>query len=165
MLTTRAQCGGRTSTRCHARKVLLKKLERMADTASPLSKPCPQAPSWKFLYAWRCRSLSSTSSLISGISCSPVRRNMSILVVKRLLLPLARTPLAFLQTKAKEKSETQLRAQTGKLENVLNWFCISSFHSPSSDAQTRSRSQHSRAFDLVSFIRMDQKHDQSNQCL
>ena len=88
MLTTRAQCGGRTSTRSHVlAKVLLTNLERMADTASLLPKPCHQAPFWTFLYAWRCRSLSSTSSRMSGILCSLVRRRMSILVANLHLSP------------------------------------------------------------------------------
>ena len=48
----------------------------MADTASPFwPTPYHQEPFWKFLYAWRCRSLSSTSSLISGISCSRMQQH------------------------------------------------------------------------------------------
>ena len=44
MLTTRAQCGGRTCTRCHVAKALTRQSERMADTASPYAKPHHQAP-------------------------------------------------------------------------------------------------------------------------
>ena len=75
MWTTRAQCGGRTSTRCHVAKAFVRQLERMADIASPYAKPYHQAPFWKFLSAWRCRSLSSTSSLFSGILCSSVQQH------------------------------------------------------------------------------------------
>ena len=83
-LTMRAQCGDRTSTRCHVAKAFVIQLERMANTASPFSKPYGQAPFWKFLYAWRCRLLSSTSSLFSGNLFSPVRRRiMSILVCQQ----------------------------------------------------------------------------------
>ena len=92
MWTTRAQCGGPTSTRGHVAKAFLPQLERMADTASPFSKPCHQAPFWKYLYAWRCRSLSSTSSLFSGILCSSVRRRMRKPVTNRPLPPRAHTP-------------------------------------------------------------------------
>ena len=95
MLTTRAQCGGRTSTRSHVAKKLLRQLERMADTGTSFSNPCHQAPFWKFLYAWRCRSLLSTSSLFSGISCSPVRQRMSILVANRFMPPRAHIPPVF----------------------------------------------------------------------
>ena len=96
LLTTRPQCGGRTSTRSHVAKALLRQLERMADTSLPLSEPYRQAPFWKLLYVWRSRSLPSTSSLISGISCSPVRRRMGILFANRLLPPRAHTPLVCL---------------------------------------------------------------------
>ena len=106
MLTTRAQCGGRTSTRSHVRKALLTKLERMANTASPLPKPCPQAPFWKILYAWRCRLLSSTSSLIYGILCSPVRRIMSILVANRLLPPAHSHRLYFCRSRRRKCRRT-----------------------------------------------------------
>ena len=88
MLTTRAQCGGRTSTRSHVANTFVRQLKRMAGTVLPFwPTPYHQAPFWKFLYAWRCRSLSSTSSLFSGILCSLVRRRMSILGANRLLPP------------------------------------------------------------------------------
>ena len=75
MWTTRAQCGGRTSTRSHVDKGFVGQLERMAETASPLwPTPYHQAPSWTFLYAWKCRSMSSTSSLFSGILLSWVQQ-------------------------------------------------------------------------------------------
>ena len=156
MLTTRAQGGGRTSSRSHAAKRLFRQLEPMADAATPFSEPYHQAPFWKFRYVSRCRSLSSTSSLFSGISCSPVRRRTCMLVANRPVPPRAHTPPVFLQTKTKEK-----------LENVLNRFCISSLRSLSSNAQTCNHSKPSRPLDLVSFIRMGQKHEymhQSNQC-
>ena len=92
ILTTRPQCGGRASSRSHVANALLRQPERMADRSSLLwKKSYRQDLFWKFLYVCRCRSLSSTSSLISGISCSPVRRRMSILVANRLLPPLAPT--------------------------------------------------------------------------
>ena len=108
MLTTRAQCGGQTSKRCHVAETLTRQLKRMADTASLLSKPYRQAPFWKFLSVWRCRSLLSTSCLISGISCSPVRRRMRELVANRLLPPRAHTPSVCMQIKSKEISENVL---------------------------------------------------------
>ena len=67
MSTTRVQCGTRASSRFHAKAFV------MADTASPYAEPHHQEPLYTFLYVWRCRSLSSTSSLFSGILCSPVR--------------------------------------------------------------------------------------------
>ena len=82
MLTMRAQCGDRTSTRCHVAKALLRQLERMADTVLPYAKPYHQAPFWKFLYAWRCRSLSSTSSLFSGILCSSAQQHRRYICVR-----------------------------------------------------------------------------------
>ena len=78
ILTTRAQCGGRTSIRSHVATTLFRQSEPMADAATPFAKPYHQAPFWKFLYVLRCRSLSLTSSLSSGISSSPVRRRTSI---------------------------------------------------------------------------------------
>ena len=92
MLTTQAQYGGRISTRCHIATKLIRESERMADVTTPFSKPYGQAPSLKFLYAWTCRSLSSTNSLFFGILCSLVRRRISILGANRLLPPHARTP-------------------------------------------------------------------------
>ena len=101
MLTTRAQGGGRTSSRFHVAKKLFRQLEPMADAAMSLSKPCHQAPLWRFRYVSRCRSLSSTSSLICGISCSLVRRRMDILGLIILLPSNYRLPV-FLQIKEKE---------------------------------------------------------------
>ena len=87
MLTTRAQGGGRTSSRFHVAETLFRQLEPMVGAAMPFAKPYHQAPFWKFRFVLRCRSLSLTSSLSSGISCSPVRQRMSILVANRLLPP------------------------------------------------------------------------------
>ena len=95
MLTTRPHSGDRTSTRSHVAKILFTQLERMADTATPLSRPYHQEPFWKFLDVSRCRSLSSTSSPFSGILSSPVRRTINALVVNRLLPPHAHTAFAF----------------------------------------------------------------------
>ena len=75
MLTTRAQRGGRTSTRSHVAKEFVRQLERMADTASLFRLSYHQAPLWMCLYVWMCRSLSSTSSLFSGILFSSVQQN------------------------------------------------------------------------------------------
>ena len=135
MLTTRAQCGGRTSTRSHVAKAFVTQLERMADTASPYAKPCHQELFWKFLYVWRCRSLSSTSSLFSGISCSPVRWGTSITGCQQTSVsPRARTACV-LQIKAKLMSG-----------NMLTRFCISFLHSLSCNALNHPK--HSRAYDL-----------------
>ena len=48
LLTTRAQCGGRTSTRCHIAEKLLRD-GWMAVTATPFSTLQSQSPFWKFL--------------------------------------------------------------------------------------------------------------------
>ena len=121
MLTTRAQCGGRTSTRCHVAKMFVTQLERMADTASLFPKPCHQAPFLTFLYAWRCRSLSSTSSLISGILCSSVRRMMIVLVANRLLPPRAHIHgLCFA-----DQDEVIIEENIGELAEQVLYFVFS----------------------------------------
>ena len=59
----------------------------------------------------------------------------------------AHTPLVILQVKMK-----------GEMDNTLNGCCASSLHSLSPNAQTRNRSKPS-TLDLVSFLRMDWKHE------
>ena len=145
MLTTPAQGGGRTSSRFHVAKTLFRQLEPMVDAAMPLAKPYHQAPFWKFRYVSRCRSLLSTSSLFSGISCSPVRWRTCMLVANTLVPPRTHTLPVFSQTKTKEKSE-----------NTLNGFCISSLHSCSSNVQTRNHSKPSTPW---LGVRVDYKHD------
>ena len=92
MWTTRAQGGGRTSSRFHVAKMLFRQLDPMADAGMPFAKPYHRAPFWRFRYVSRYRSLSSTSSLFSGISCLPVRRRTCMLAANRLVPPHAHTP-------------------------------------------------------------------------
>ena len=51
MLTTRAQCGGRTCNHSRVAKMLISRLDRMADTCSLFRLSYHQAPWWTFLYA------------------------------------------------------------------------------------------------------------------
>ena len=75
-------------------------------------------------------------------------QNVHAMVVNRPVPPRTHTAIVFLQSKMKEKSE-----------DTLNGCCISSLHSPSSNAQPRNHSNPSRPLNLVSFLRMDQKYE------
>ena len=95
MLTMRAQGGDRTSNRSHVTKAFFSKLIPMAAVAIPFSQLYNQALLWGYPYPSRCLSLSSTSSLFSGISCSPVRRGICILVLPTMQRYLTQTHLLF----------------------------------------------------------------------
>ena len=83
LLITRTQCGGQTSNRFHVAKILNKKLMTMAYAVIPFYQPSHQAPFWTFLYASRCQPISSTSSQLSEIPRSPVRRSTCMLLTNK----------------------------------------------------------------------------------